>query len=278
MREVPGWQSRGHGELGDLRAVLLHHTAGPASGNYPSEGTVVNGRPGLDGPLAQLGLARDGTWVIVAAGQAWHAGNGAHPGIPTNAGNRHMLGVEAESTGRGDWTPAQLDAYPRGVAAILRHLRLGADRAIAHKEWAAPRGRKIDPAGWPGDMAGFRAAVAHHLRGAAPAPTPAPISDPYEECTMPVPAGTDDHVVVPAAGRPPFLYVFAAYGRSVQARLEFVGPTPSAVADPNAKRFTGPGQTITFHADRPGPVRIPDGTVGVVIRYTADHSFTAFVG
>lgn len=158
VQEVGGWRTRGHGSMSDIRGVLLHHTAGAATGSYPSLGVVRDGRPGLAGPLAQLGLARDGSWLVIAAGQAWHAGLGYVAWCGRDNGNQHLIGVEAESTGRGDWTPAQLHSYPRGVAALLRHLRLGPQRAIGHKEWAPTR--KIDPAGWPGDMHGFRAQVA----------------------------------------------------------------------------------------------------------------------
>lgn len=165
VTEISGWQNRGHGNVGDIRGVLLHHTAGPATGNFPSQNVIVDGRAGLPGPLANLGLARDGTWIVIAAGLAYHAGAGYVSWCGRNNGNNHLIGIEAESTGRGDWTAAQRTSYPRGVAALLRHLRLGSDRALAHKEWAP--GRKIDPAGWPGDMAGFRADVAAWLIGRA---------------------------------------------------------------------------------------------------------------
>lgn len=167
--EIPGWQQRGHGAMGDVYGVLCHHTAGPATGNYPSESVVVNGRPGLGGPLANLGLARDGTWIVVAAGQAWHAGTGVVPWCPANTGNTHLLGVEAESCGtRDDWTPAQRANYPRGVAALLGYYGLSPARAIGHKEWAP--GRKVDPAFW--DMNQFRADAARWMTP-PPAPTPA---------------------------------------------------------------------------------------------------------
>jgi hypothetical protein len=157
VREIAGWQSRGHGEMADVLGVLCHHTAGPRTGNYPSENVVVNGRPGLEGPLANLGLARDGTWVIVSAGQAWHAGTGSVAWCPANTGNTHLIGVEAESCGVvDDWSDAQRGSYPRGVAALLSHLGLPASRAIAHREWAPAR--KIDIAFW--DMTQFRADVA----------------------------------------------------------------------------------------------------------------------
>lgn len=170
VQEESGWRTRSATRAGmsDIRGVIMHHTAGPATGNYPSLNTVKNGRPGIPGPLSQLGLARDGTVIVMAAGSANHAGNGSWPGIPTNNGNPHLIGIEAESTGRGDWTKAQLDTYPRLVAALLKHLGLPVSRAIAHMEWAPAR--KIDPAGWPGGMKGFRDSVAAHMEGVALTP------------------------------------------------------------------------------------------------------------
>jgi N-acetylmuramoyl-L-alanine amidase len=167
VREVPGWRTRGHGDMGKILGVLAHHTAGPSRGDYPSESVVVNGRTGLPGPLCNLGLARSGEWVVVAAGQAWHAGTGSVPWCPANQGNTHLIGVEAESTGtHDDWTPAQRANYPRGVAALLAHFGLPASRAIGHKEWAPSR--KIDPAFW--DMNRFRADVARWMGAPATAP------------------------------------------------------------------------------------------------------------
>lgn len=160
VAELSGWQSRGHGDISDIRGILLHHTAGPVDGDFPSKGVITTGRTGLAGPLANLGLSRDGTWYTVAAGLAYHAGTGYVDWCGRDNGNQHLIGIEAESAGRGDWTPAQLEAYPRGVAALLRHLGLGVDRAIGHKEWTP---RKIDPAGWPGDMNGFRDTTARWL-------------------------------------------------------------------------------------------------------------------
>lgn len=166
VEEVGDWRNHGHGNMSAIRGVLLHHTAGPATGNYPSQSVVTNGRPGLAGPLCNLGLARDGTWKVIAAGLGYHAGSGYVSWCGRDNGNNHLIGVEAESTGRGDWTSAQLESYPRGVAALLRHLGLGPERALAHKEWAP--GRKIDPAGWPGDMKGFRESVAEWMAGKTP--------------------------------------------------------------------------------------------------------------
>ena len=70
---VPGWENRGR-DVGPIVGVLCHHTVGPKNGNMPSLNTLINGRPDLPGPLAQLGLGRDGTYFVIAAGRANHAG------------------------------------------------------------------------------------------------------------------------------------------------------------------------------------------------------------
>lgn len=154
--EDPGWKWRGHGTMRDIVGVLCHHTAGGGSNDWR---IVRDGRSGLAGPLAQMTLERDGLIRVLAAGVSWHAGSGSHPNLP-GASNYNLLGIEGVSTGRwGDWTAAQVDVYPKMVAAILRHLNLPVTRCVAHKEWA-PR-RKIDPSF---DMNAFRHNVARYLR------------------------------------------------------------------------------------------------------------------
>ena len=170
--EVPGWRGRGHGQISQVRGVLWHHTAtsAKAGGDYPSQNIVTNGRSDLPGPLCNVGLGRNGTWYIVAAGLAYHAGAGSYPGVGSN-GNATLIGVEAEHPGTAGtpWPAAQIDSYRRGTAALLRAYGLGADRCIAHREWA-PR-RKIDPAGL--DMAAERRFVAGYMTGSPAAPRPA---------------------------------------------------------------------------------------------------------
>lgn len=56
--EVDGWQTRGHDGMKSVKGILIHHTAGPATGDFPSLNVVRDGRPDLVGPLAQLGLGR----------------------------------------------------------------------------------------------------------------------------------------------------------------------------------------------------------------------------
>lgn len=173
---VDGWESRGHGDMGQIEGVICHHTAGPKTGNMPCLKTVRDGRPDLPGPLAQLGLGRDGTFYVIAAGRCNHAGPGSWKGI--TKGNTCFIGIEAENTGRSDdfpWPEVQLDAYQRGVAAILKHVGKDADFCAAHKEFALPKGRKTDPTI---NMDGFRATVAAIMAGTVPPPVPVPAVEP----------------------------------------------------------------------------------------------------
>lgn len=156
VHEVAGWQERGaDGEpMDDVRGIVEHHTAGPKTGNMPSLEVLIHGRSDLPGPLCNLGLARDGSVYVVAAGKANHAGVGHGYGLPTDNANPHMIGIEAESTGLGDWTSAQLAAWPRLNKALMGAFRFPASMIIAHFEWTV---RKIDPHGLPGGMAALRA-------------------------------------------------------------------------------------------------------------------------
>jgi len=143
--EVAGWETRGRAEMGTVKGVLLHHTAGGAKGDAPSLELVTKGRKDLAGPLSQLVLGRSGTFYVVAAGRCNHAGEGSWHGV--TAGNSELIGIEAENMGtvKDPWPVAQMIAYEKGVAAILRHIGADAVMAAGHKEYATPRGRKIDP-------------------------------------------------------------------------------------------------------------------------------------
>ncbi|SHN25362.1 N-acetylmuramoyl-L-alanine amidase [Chitinophaga sp. CF418] len=169
---VDGWEERGVSAMGTVLGVLCHHTAGPKAGNMPSLNTLVRGTNNIPGPLAQLGLGRDGTFYIVAAGRCNHAGQGIWKGI-TN-GNTHFIGIEAENTGKADdfpWPEVQVDAYCRGVAAILQHIGKDASFCAGHKEYALPKGRKPDP---DFNMDDFRRRVSDILNNVTPPPVPIP--------------------------------------------------------------------------------------------------------
>ncbi|MDQ3907528.1 MAG: N-acetylmuramoyl-L-alanine amidase [Acidobacteriota bacterium] len=173
---VDGWETRGRGDVGHIFGVICHHTAGPRRGNMPSLRTLIQGRPDLPGPLAQLGLGRDGTYYVIAAGRCNHAGVGTWKGVVN--GNANFIGIEAENTGLpGDtpWPDVQLDAYHRGVAAILKKIGRGPDFCAGHKEYALPHGRKDDA---DFDMDAFRTSVAEIINGVAPPPTLIPAVEP----------------------------------------------------------------------------------------------------
>jgi hypothetical protein len=155
VSEVNGWANRGRpGDMADkVWGVVCHHTVGAVSGNMPSLNVLINGHPSLNGPLSQLGLGRDGTYYVIAAGKCNHAGPGSWKGI---SGNSKVIGIEAENTGyvTDPWPAVQLDAYKRGVAAILNKLGQGSDWCCGHKEWTSG---KIDPHSI--DMGQFRSDV-----------------------------------------------------------------------------------------------------------------------
>lgn len=168
---VDGWKSHGHGPMNSVKSIICHHTAGPDNGkNYPSYGTVRNGRPGLPGPLAQLGIGRDGTIYVFGAGVAYHAGKVTS----TKYNNWNALGIEAENNGTGEkWGDELMESYVLLVRALIDEFKLPLSAVLGHKEVCKPRGRKIDP---NFDMDAFRAAVKRGYwkkGGGKPSPAPA---------------------------------------------------------------------------------------------------------
>lgn len=148
--EYPGWKDRGHGDFGTIWGVVAHHTGNNPPSDNP--GYIAN-QPDL-GLCSQLHLNRNGRFTVVGAGVAWHAGEGAYPGIANNNANQVTIGIEAENNGTEGWSPAQYGAYTRGVGAILRKLGQPSSHAIGHKEWAGAAQGKWDPGGM--DMDKFR--------------------------------------------------------------------------------------------------------------------------
>lgn len=159
--EVDGWKTRGHGQMAGVNTIVCHHTATPlsAAGDYPSLRIVRDGRSDLPGPLSQLGLGRDGTVYVIAAGVAWHAG----ATFFQRQDNWHAIGIEAEHPGIGPWAPEQYAAYVRLVDALAEHYEVPLSNVQGHKEIAKPLGRKIDP---NFDMTAFRRAVVDYRKNA----------------------------------------------------------------------------------------------------------------
>lgn len=167
----PGAFDRGHGDFGDIWGIVCHHT-----GSFGETPRGIAQHPAL-GLASQLYLARDGRYTLCGVGIAWHAGQGAWPGLPANNANFRTVGIEAANDGGGKpgkphhlpWSDAQYEAYVTGVGAILKHLGQPASHAIGHKEWAGAAQGKWDPGGI--DMNIFRSDVTAAMGGKAPAPT-----------------------------------------------------------------------------------------------------------
>lgn len=147
--EVSGWTTRGHGQLTAVKSIIVHHTAGPASGDMPSLNYIRDGSSSLSGPLAQLGLGRTGTWFVIAAGLSYHAGVVTDSSLYSNA---NTIGIEAEgvglpatNSGHSNWPEVQWQSYVRGVRALKNAFGVPTARVLGHKEVASPLGRKIDP-------------------------------------------------------------------------------------------------------------------------------------
>ena len=189
--EVDGWSTRGYAgqDLAGCAGVMWHHTATNRAAfngnNMPTLNMLVHGRSDLAGPLANLGLGRDGTVYVIATGVANHAGTGSAYGIPNHSGNHYFIGIEMDSSGIApwDWTPEMLEAAPRlGAALELAYLQHHAPESrmqLGHMEYS--NAGKIDPAGWPGGMDGLRAQINAQIdawNGSAPSPAPAAPSVP----------------------------------------------------------------------------------------------------
>ena len=194
VEEVPGWKNTGHGGMDSCSTIIIHHTAGSNNGkDYNSYGTVKNGRPGLPGPLAQLGIGRNtGKQIIFAAGRAWHAGKVGK----TAHNNSNAIGIEIENNGVGE--KYSDNTYNSAVALtgeLVKEFKLNVDKdVLGHKEVAVPRGRKIDPSFSMGE---FREDVKAYIAGdvkpagkpSKPAPSkpkPKPSSRPtdYKDLTV----------------------------------------------------------------------------------------------
>jgi N-acetyl-anhydromuramyl-L-alanine amidase AmpD len=163
VHEVSGWKTRGADSFGPVRGITCHHTAGNRNSTDAAEiNVLVNGRPDLSGPIAQLYLSRSGAWHVVASGHCNH--NLPGWGGPNKGyGNDSLLGIEAQHSGGSEpWTDRQYDSYVRGVAALVRHKAPGWDVTVArvagHKEHQP--GAKTDPSF---DMDAFRTRVRAEL-------------------------------------------------------------------------------------------------------------------
>lgn len=267
--ETPGWVGRNHGALSAVNGIVLHHTGSSSANAW----TVVrDGRPDLEGPLANMTLERDGTVRIICNGVAWHAGTGTWPSIGTNNGNAYCLGIEAVYNG-GDITDAQRRAYPMLAAALVRRYGIPVGNVIGHREWATPAGRKSDPGQI--DLPAFRATVAALVSGASPAPAPSPTTRKRLPSMIerPFGPGGSAHRVVCPTGPKASQLVSAAWlsvsidgGARVEvwAQAQAPGKDAPAGSDIAARAY----RDWTLRAgDRPY-LELPDGTEMVTVHVT----------
>lgn len=218
--QVDGWQERGSTDF-HPGGVVGHHTAGPAGGgDMPSLSVLIHGRPDLAGPLANVGLGRSGTYYVIAAGRANHAGAGGWQGL---SGNASVLGIEAENDGFQPWPAAQLDAYWLGSAALLTHIGAGAIMWARHHEW---RAEKPDPHDLDGGWCRTQIAVAM----APPSPEDEEMPGPMAEAQ----AAADfvESLYANIAQRPP-----DPAGYDYWLGLLLTGTSPAVVADAFAGAF-----------------------------------------
>lgn len=273
--EVSGWQSRNHGSLRTVSSVVCHHTAGAATGNYPSLNVVTNGRSDLAGPLCNLGLARDGSVYVVSSGVAWHAGATINDSV---YGNYNSLGIEAENTGSQPWPNVQVQAYAKLCALLCKHYGIPVSRIVGHKEICSPRGRKIDPAGLPGDMNGLRALTSQYMSGGGAAPGGGDVveDDFDEENVVKLEAKFDaegnpvkTYAEIPVNNKRS-LFLATSYGNDVNV----TGITAVYNSNHNPQ-IQGLG-ALGLEADRPGPIGLPENVRHVVVEYVASHDFTGW--
>ncbi|WP_409186503.1 N-acetylmuramoyl-L-alanine amidase [Amycolatopsis sp. VS8301801F10] len=247
--EQPGWTARGHGQMSGVKAVVCHHTAGPAAGNAPSLGVVQNGRSDLAGPLAHYVLGRDGTVYVVAAGLCWHAG----AVLNNNWSNNYAIGIEAEATGTAAWPEVQLDAYARLCRALCAAFGLPISAVLGHKEVCSPRGRKSDP---NFDMGAFRARISA-LGNAPTGGQSAPRAANHQEDPVQLAPGNKSTSISCKGAKE--LVISVAYDNLKIHQCVFFGPY-STVGDKNLLKEASPSNgTISDHY--PWVVPVPAGAL-----------------
>lgn len=181
LKTLPGWQTDGvGGTMGNIWGVIWHHTGNAAE----TPDSISKGRPDLQGPLAQLHIAPDGTVTIVAVGPCNHAGKGSWPGLQTDNANAYTIGIECawprdttlteETASKERWPDAQIIAMRDTGAALTKYLGVDVSHNISHREWArfGPAGQrqyKWDPGNL--DMNWFRGEIQKAMNGEFDQPT-----------------------------------------------------------------------------------------------------------
>jgi hypothetical protein len=177
VHEAPGWQGRSNGQTSSYVGGLIHHTASGYDVALPGKGIynlLINGRgePNpLKGPLANYAGNSDGSFTVLSAGPANHAGSSGGKSMGplpvTTSFNRKVLGLEIVYPGDQVMTTKQYDAalvWARVVADVVGGGNIESVRAHAETSVTG----KWDPGYAPGktiDMTAFRAAAAAPIGG-----------------------------------------------------------------------------------------------------------------
>lgn len=160
VSEWDGWQSRSNGSSSAYEGGIVHHTATDYGYAFDE---LAYGRSDLAGPLCNFSGNVDGSFTVIAAGPANHAGaSGGYSMGPlpvTGNFNRTVLGLEIVYPGTAPMTDAQYrsaTAWARVVADVVGWGDI--ERVRAHAETSTTG--KWDPGCGPDqtiDMARFRA-------------------------------------------------------------------------------------------------------------------------
>ena len=140
--EMFGWRNRSNGTL-KADSVVWHHD-GSGVGASPSIPAYIARQVDARKPGANVWVALDGTWFLIASGLTFHAGKT----LPGKPGNSRAIGIETDHTTGETWSGVDLLRSLRvGTAAILRHMGQDESRLEFHKTICKPVGRKQDPDG-----------------------------------------------------------------------------------------------------------------------------------
>ncbi|NMO19194.1 N-acetylmuramoyl-L-alanine amidase [Pyxidicoccus fallax] len=128
----------------DIDSIVLHHTA---SNN--GAGDLAWMRNPKSQVSAHYMVDRDGKIYQLVNDQkrAWHAGNSALHGVPTDMNSR-SIGIEIVNAGDGKtpFTEAQYKALTQLTGYLKQQYDVPMKNIVGHADVAVPKGRKNDPA------------------------------------------------------------------------------------------------------------------------------------
>ena len=156
--QVQEYHQPGRPALHQPECLMLHWTAS-RRGDHPSIGTVIQGRPGVSGPLYHWVVGRGGSLHCITDGYANHAGVGnaamldvACRGEMTletpfathdagSGGNRRSIGISLELTEGEEISAAQFESVTVLSALLLREMGRHRGHMMMHDHYTP---RKID--------------------------------------------------------------------------------------------------------------------------------------